>query len=51
MAIPRNFAKMLKPRVKKAIDCSRILLIIKDYQGLECLSSRWSVESHMFIAA
>lgn len=49
MAIPGNATKILAVRVKKALDYSRIHLIITDYGDLELLVSRWSVESHTLL--
>lgn len=37
--------------VKKALNCSRLLSIIRKHSDLEFLISSWSVESHTFDAA
>lgn len=42
--------KILKARVKKALDCSRLLSATKHHQDLEFLISRCTVESHTLIA-
>lgn len=48
--VPGNVTNMLVVRVKKALLCLRIHSITRVHEDLELLVSRWSMESHIFVA-
>lgn len=50
MVVPGNSNKMLLVAVKKALDCLKIHSVTRVQGDMDFLVSRWSVESHAFVA-